>query len=265
MLARWRAAGLLIPTLMTLVMLPVLIGLGTWQLNRKAWKEDLIEKLAARPKAEPVSLQAALEQFQKTGEAEYVRVRVKGIFDHANERHLYAPTQDSLGWNIFTILRTEGPKSYLIYVNRGWVPDKLKDPASRPDGQVADVVTITGLLRAPEVKGRFTPQNDPKNNRWYSRVPSDMQWNDLPLEQRQRLLQEAKYQSVAPFSLDAEAEPANPGGWPKGGATFVQLSNRHLEYAVTWYGTALTLLGVFIVFARQRLTQISGDKPLQPE
>ena len=71
--------------------------------------------------------------------------------------------------------------------------------------------------------------------------------------------------AYAPFSIDAEAEPANPGGWPKGGTTFVQLSNRHLEYAVTWYGTALTLLGVFIVFARQRLAVLDQRSSLQDE
>ena len=98
MFARWRAAGLIVPSLMTLVMLPVLIGLGTWQMNRKVWKEDLIAKIASRPKAEPVSLKEVWEQFQKTGEAEYVRVRVRGTFSHKSERHLYAPTEVTQGW-----------------------------------------------------------------------------------------------------------------------------------------------------------------------
>ena len=259
MLARWRATGLLIPSLMTLVMLPVLIGLGTWQLNRKAWKEDLIAKLAARPKAEPVSLQAALEQFQKTGEAEYVRVRVKGTFDFTSERHLYAPADNGLGWEIYTPFYAEDGTT--LFINRGWVPDKLKDPEKRAQGQIARPVEVTGLLRASARKAWFSADNDPEGNRWYWRDLGGMWLNGND----PALMDLMKRKANAPFSLDVEAEPANPGGWPKGGATFVQLTNRHLEYAVTWYGTALTLLGVFVVFARQRLAQISGDKPLQPK
>ena len=59
-----------------------------------------------------------------------------------------------------------------------------------------------------------------------------------------------------PFFVDADAEPANPGGFPRGGATRLVLPNRHLEYALTWYGLALTLIGVFTAFARGRLRSL---------
>ncbi|MEQ1714545.1 MAG: SURF1 family protein [Hyphomicrobium sp.] len=253
MLARWRAAGLVWPALMTLVMLPVLVGLGTWQWQRKAWKEGLISRIAERTKAEPVSLEDALQRTGATGDVEYLRVRVTGTFDHATERHFYAPTTASQGWHVFTVLRTEGTTPRLVYINRGWVPDKLKLAATRADGQVAGPVTVTGLVRLPELTGMFAPPNDPDKNRWYRRDPNEMQWNGLSPAQRQRLEQMAKLQAVAPFSLDAEADPANPGGWPKGGTTEFHIPNRHLEYVLTWYGFALTLLVVFAVFARQRL------------
>ena len=108
MLARWRAAGLLWPALLTLVTLPVLIGLGTWQWQRLTWKQGLIAKLEARVKAEPVTYTAALSQVVQTGDVEYLRVRVTGTFDHAEERHLYAPRTSSQGWNVFT-LGWQGP------------------------------------------------------------------------------------------------------------------------------------------------------------
>ncbi len=249
MLARWRAAGLIVPSLMTLVMLPVLIGLGNWQMNRKVWKEDLIAKLASRPKAEPVTLQTALEQFITTGEAEYVRVRVTGTFDHGNERHLYAPEDAGLGWEIYTPLVPEDGAP-AVFVNRGWVPDAFKDASKRAPGQISGPVEITGLARAGHIKGPFTAENDAKGNSWY--------WRDFTgMQQGLRL---GRDRALSPFSIDAEAEPANPGGWPKGGTTFVQ-PNRHLEYAVTWYGTALTLIGVFLVFARQRLAGLDQKPP----
>jgi surfeit locus 1 family protein len=57
---------------------------------------------------------------------------------------------------------------------------------------------------------------------------------------------------VAPFLIDADGSP-NPGGWPRGGQTPLTLPNNHLQYAVTWYGIALTLIGVFTAFAWRRL------------
>ena len=255
MFARLRTAGLAVPALMTLAMLPVLIGLGTWQWQRMAWKQDLIAKIAGRATAEPQSYIAALSEFVKSGDVEYKRVRVTGTFDHAEERHLYAPTTSSQGWHVYTLLMPEGGQPPL-FVNRGWVPDTLKDPAKRTEGQVTGLVTVTGLARSDQVRGMFTPVDDGKGNRWFSRDTWAMRWGEAgpPPPDKLALM---RLQGYAPFSLDAEAEPANPGGWPKGGTTEIKISNRHLEYVVTWYGFALTLLLVFIVYARQRLEKLA--------
>ncbi len=261
MLARWRAAGLILPTLMTLALLPVLIGLGNWQWHRKAWKEDLIAKIEARRTAEPVSYPAALSRYVQTGDVEYLHMRVTGTFDYGHERHLYAPTTASQGWNVFTLLHPDGGLPPL-FVNRGWVPDTLEDPSKRMEGQVAGPVTVTGLVRLPQARGWFEPDNDYAGNRWYWRDLDAMQWG--PSGPPSPLLFTAdKSQAYAPFSLDADAEPENPGGWPKGGTTEIHLPNSHLQYVITWYGTAATLLGVFVVYARQRLKAVK-DGSLQP-
>lgn len=255
MFARLRAAGLAVPALMTLAMLPVLIGFGTWQWQRMAWKQDLIAKIAGRATAEPQSYIAALSEFVKSGDVEYKRVRVTGTFDHNEERHLYAPTASSQGWHVYTLFKPEGGQPPL-FVNRGWVPDTLKDPVKRTEGQVTGLVTVTGLARSDQVRGMFTPVDDGKGNRWFSRDTWAMRWGEAgpPPPDKLALM---RLQGYAPFSLDAEAEPANPGGWPKGGTTEIKISNRHLEYVVTWYGFALTLLLVFIVYARQRLEKLA--------
>ena len=260
MLARLRAAGLIWPSLMTLTMLPVLIGLGTWQLHRKAWKEDLIAKLDARVKAEPVSYTAALAEFVKTEDVEYSRVRVTGTFDHSEERHVYAPRESSQGWNVFTLLKPEG--GFPVFVNRGWVPSTLKDPAKRAVGQISGPVTITGLVRLDEKKAMFTPVPDFAGNRWYARDTWAMRWGATD-EPTPEMLATMRLAAYAPFSIDAEAEPANPGGWPKGGTTEIRLPNSHLQYVVTWYGLAATLLVIFAVFARQRLA-VLDTKSVQP-
>ncbi len=261
MLQRWRDAGLVMPILMTLAMLPVLAGLGTWQWQRLAWKEDLIAKIEARTKAEPISYTAALSQVVQKGEADYTRLRISGTFDHAQERHVYAPTTAAQGWHVYTLFKPEGGQPPL-FVNRGWVPDPLKDPAKRAEGQFAGPVTITGLARAPQVLGLFTPANDVTSNRYYARDLDALRWG-ADGQPRPDQLETMRLVPYAPFSIDAEAEPANPGGWPKGGTTEIRLPNSHLQYVVTWYGLALTLLGVFIVFARQRLAALDG-KSVQP-
>ncbi len=257
MIGRWRAAGLLWPGLMTALMLPVLIGLGTWQWQRKVWKEVLIAKVEARPKAEPQSYIAALNEFVKTGDVEYLRVRVTGEFDHRVERHYYAPTEKSQGWHVYTLFRPDG--GFPVFVNRGWVPDTLKDPAKRAEGLLTGKQTVTGLVRLDEHENLFSAPSDPKGNRWYTRDTWAMRWGaeGPPPPDKLALM---KIEAYAPFSIDAEAEPGNPGGWPKGGTTQFNIPNRHLEYVVTWYGLALTLIVVFVLFARQRLAATESKR-----
>ncbi|MBS0238343.1 MAG: SURF1 family protein [Proteobacteria bacterium] len=262
MFARWRAAGLVVPTILTLIMLPILIGLGNWQWHRMAWKESLISKIDERRTAEPVSYPAVLAEYVKSGDVEYKHMRVTGTFDYGRERHLYAPTTASQGWHVYTLLIPEGGLPP-IFVNRGWVPDELKDPSKRAEGQVTGPVTITGLVRLGHPKPWFAPDNDYAGNRWYWPDLDAMQWGPqgppTPLQ-----FNAEKSQAYAPFSLDADALPENPGGWPKGGTTEINIPNNHLQYVVTWYGLAATLIVVFVIFARQRLEGANGKK-LQPK
>lgn len=256
MFTRWRAAGLVWPTLLTVVMLPVLIALGTWQLHRKAWKEDLIAKIEAGRTEEPVSYAAILNEFVKSGHVEYRRVQLKGHFDHSQERHVMVPQANGPAWHIYTLFIPDGGLPPL-FVNRGLVPDALKEASKRPSGQIAGEATVRGLVRLSEADGWFTPAPDPKSNRWYSRNLEAMRWNGEPQSGAQGHSDEPAF---APFSIDAESDPVNPGGWPRGGTTPHNLPNRHLEYVLTWYGFALTLAIVFIIYARQRLAaQANGE------
>ncbi len=260
MFVRWRAAGLIVPGLLTLALLPFLISLGNWQWHRKAWKEALISRIETRSTAEPVSYPAVLSQYVRSGDVEYTHMRVTGSFDYGHERHLYDPTTQAQGWDIYTPLVPDGGLPP-IFVNRGWVPDPLKDPSKRIAGQIAGPVTVTGLVRLAPVKAWFSPDNDYSGNRWYWRDLTGMQWGPQGPPSALQFNAE-KGQAYAPFSLDADVLPANPGGWPKGGTTEINLPNNHLQYVVTWYGLALTLIAVFAVFARQRLAAVK-DESLQ--
>jgi surfeit locus 1 family protein len=241
MLQKLRHAKLVWPTLATLLALGVLLSLGTWQLERKRWKEDLLAKIAARATAPPVPLAEVAERLRSGGDVEYMHASARGRFHHDKERYLYAPAPSRLAWHVYTPL--EIAPGRIVWVNRGLVPDANKLPATRTAGQVAGETEVRGIVRQPPGRNLFTPDNDVGGNLWY--------WADIPALTRSSFPGSAP--EALPFTIDADAAPASPGGLPQGGVTRVALSNRHLEYAVTWYGLALTLIGVYLAFAMNRL------------
>lgn len=229
---------LLWPGIFAALGVAVLLGLGAWQLQRLEWKQGLIAAIEARATADPVPLAEALRRSRAAGESEYLRVRFQGRFLHDRERHLFAVAKQGPGWHVYTpVVTAQGP---VVLVNRGFVPDPLKDPVRRAQGQLSGPHEMTGLVRAPGRQGLFTPENEPGNNVWH--------WRDLGA-MAANLEAQAPGGVVAPFFVDLEPSSV-PGGWPKGGVTRLTLSNRHLEYALTWFGLAAALVAVFAVFVR---------------
>lgn len=242
-------AGLMLPTILTIAALAVLIALGTWQLQRKAWKDGLIAQISARTTAPPIAFDDALARALKGEDLEYTRVSVTGRWVAGGEAHLWAPAVAGPGWHVYHPLATRaGPT---VIVNRGFVPDARRDPASRPEPEVAAEIMIVGLLRKSEIKAMFTPDNAPERNIWY--------WRDL--DAMARTLIPHSTTTLAPFFLDAEkGSPASRLG-PQGGVTRLDVPNTHLQYAMTWYGLALTLVGVYTAFAWGRLQRRRETDP----
>ena len=207
-------------------------ALGVWQVERWAWKLDLIERVDARVHAPsgPIPPRSSWPRINAKSD-EYRHVLVRGRFLHDRETLVDALTERGAGFWVITPLRAaEGP----ILINRGFVPRGRASPSSRKAGRVAGEVTVTGLLRLTEPGGRFLRPNDPAGNRWYSR--------DVAAIARARGLPGA-----APFFIDADAS-ANPGGLPVGGLTVVHFRNAHLVYALTWFGlAALCLVGLALI------------------
>lgn len=232
---RHRSAGLLWPLALALPALVILLALGTWQMQRLHWKEGLIAQINARVHQPPMSLADA--EKLPAGSREYARVKVRGVLAHDREQYLWAPDpRQGPGYDVITPIQLGDGRA--ILVNRGYVTEARKAPASRTEGQRAGEVEIVGLLREPTAQGTFDPNRDAKSGVWY--------WRDLDGMLRVTLGADAG--KAVRFFLDAEATPPNPGGWPQGGATRLSLPNRHLEYALTWYGLAATLVAVLIAF-----------------
>ena len=242
---RARLRALIAPGISALVAFGLLCGLGTWQWQRLAWKEALIARATSRAAAPVAAMPAEADWPRVTAEGdEYRRVQVTGTFRHDREALCWALLSDANGrysgpgyWVLTPLATADGAT---VLVNRGFVPLDRKDAQTRRQGEVAGTVTVTGLLRLPEKRSWFTPADDPAAHLWQERDPAAIA---------------AAYglSRVAPFFIDADDTP-NPGGLPQGGETKLVFPNRHLEYALTWFGLALALAAVFAAFAWKQLS-----------
>jgi surfeit locus 1 family protein len=212
-----------------------LVALGTWQVERRAWKLDLIARVDARIHAPPAALPppAAWPAIHAAAD-EYRHVQASGTFLYDQEALTQATTALGAGYWVMTPLRM---RDGVVLVNRGFVPADRRDRASRAAAERPGETTVTGLLRMTEPKGGFLRSNDPAADRWHSR--------DV-----QAIADARGLRDVAPFFLDADATP-NPGGLPVGGLTVVSFPNSHLVYALTWYALALMLAGGAAYMARE--------------
>ena len=217
-------------TIACAILLVILCGLGTWQLERLQWKTALIATVNSHMTAAPVSLGEILAM--KQGEAQYRRVTLKGRFDHGREAYVFTTGQGAAVYHVLTPFTVDDGK--VVMVDRGAVPKEKLDPATRASGNVEGDVQVTGVWRVPDPPGSFTPPPDSAKRIWFAR--------DL------KSIAAAVHLSLAaPVVIEADSAP-NPGGWPRGGQTVVSFRNQHLSYAVTWFGLALCLLGVWLAY-----------------
>ncbi len=227
--------GVLIPSIAAASAFAVLLSLGLWQLDRKAWKEGLIATIGQRLSAPPVALPAPATWPRLTAAEDEFR-RVAATAEFLNDREALVYTSGSSlregsggpGYWVFTPARLAD--GALVMVNRGFVPDGKQDAETRPDGEVAGPINMVGVLRWPEPPGIFTPAGDPTRNIWFSRDSN--------------AIAAAKSVSVAPFYLELES-PDPPGGLPRTGRLHPTLPNNHFGYALTWLGLACVLVGVY--------------------
>jgi surfeit locus 1 family protein len=209
----------------------VLCGLGTWQVQRLQWKLGLISEIQAGRSAAPRSLP------QKLTDAPGWRFRMvtaTGTFQHHAESHRTGKTENGkVGYRVFTPLLRKGGET--IMVERGWVPEDLKDPATRAAGQAQGVVTVTGMIRLPDPRNYFTPPDNVVKNEWFAVDP--------------RAMGAAAGVTVPGWYVVDEASALD---WPRAGPSELNLKNNHLGYAVTWYALAAALLAIWLIMGFRR-------------
>ena len=216
-----------------IVVIVGLLALGTWQVQRLAWKRSLIAQVEARLAARPVPAPVSAGPGDS-----YRRVIATGIFERASDSFVQASTVRGPGWWVMTPLHISDGRTVLI--NRGYVAARRSPPP------LPGPVSVTGLLRLTEPGGGFLRSNDPATDRWYSRDVAE-------ISARRRL------GATAPYFIDADAS-ATTGQGPLGGLTVIRFPNNHLAYAITWFILAIMAGGGFILWNKAARRGVDADE-----
>lgn len=220
-------------TVFTIPALALLLGLGTWQMDRLQWKTALIAERQAGFNATAIPLPA---DDTAAHDLLWRRVQVTGVLRHDQELYLAARSmRGNVGYHVLTPLDRVDGKTVLV--NRGWVSNEKKDPANRVEGQLPGTVTLEGIATPGGQRNWLTPENDARKNVWL--------WTDIPA------MAQHLGRPLQPVVVEALATP-NPGGFPIGGQTRINLPNDHLQYALTWYLLAAALVAIYVLYHRRR-------------
>jgi surfeit locus 1 family protein len=215
-----------------------LILLGNWQLDRRIWKLDLIQRVDARVHALPESAPDVTKWQTISKDAnEYQRVSVSGNFLSNKDTLVVAATELGSGYWVLTPFQRVDES--IVLVNRGFISQGVQPAPPQIDFQQQ-----VGLLRMTEPEGSVLRTNEPVLDRWYSR-------DVTAIAAHQKLI-------VAPYFIDAEKRdleqpplPAQIGQVPVGGLTRISFYNSHMVYAVTWYGLAIMIIGAGVIIIRE--------------
>ena len=241
----------------TLAMVAVFIGLGLWQLQRRAEKHALIEALTERlanapaplpPPSEWYALTAARDEFRRVSfDATYARLPDAMVYSAGS-----AVREDISGPGTWAFLPARLPGGETIVINTGFVPNTMQDRAVE-DRAVSRLVTdrqvlLTGYIRFPEAAGRLTPAENPDKRLWFARdhwaMAQKLGWGQGNLQGNSQ-----GNSQLAPFYIDLET-PVPEDGIPKPGPLDVHLRDDHMQYAITWFSLAAAVVIAFGLWIR---------------
>lgn len=220
-----------------LAALAVLVSLGVWQLQRLAWKTALLDEIAARAGSEPVTADELAARIAAGEGWRYQPVRLRGVYQHEHEARMPSATPAGSGWRLATPLRLDGG-GQVVFIDRGLAPARALETdggVERPRGEVE----LVGLARPFARHAPFTPPPDIE-----ARIVYDLEYGALA--------QVAGLEPGAAAAFMVSLTPgasADAGAWPRAAPPSIDdISNRHLEYALTWFGLAGALIAVYIAF-----------------
>ena len=224
----------LIPTLITIPAMILLLSLGSWQVVRLQWKNNLIDNIKHQMSLPEIDL----SNTEPKDNDSFRKAKADGTFDHSKEIHLYAGAREFKGkdgYRIFTPLKLQNGK--FILVDRGWVPAGKKLQNTRPETIIQGVVSVSGVIMEGEKKKFFTPENDIKNKMWF--------WIDIKAMKQESGL------SYPDFYLMQEESKDKSRHLPIGRSASPNIYNNHLSYAIIWYSCALSLAVIYFLSSKR--------------
>jgi surfeit locus 1 family protein len=247
-------AGLAVPTAFALAAFTGFLALGTWQIERKAWKEALIQTLGARLSAAPVPLPAhATWPSLDRAREEFRRVAFRAELLPGTQALVYTVGSgrrgDLTGPGYRVLALTRVADGALVVVDRGFLSQSGRDAGPPDVVDVAGLIDMVGVIRWPQVRGYFAARDDPARNLWFTR-------DHLAIAAAKRWHQRGD--EIAPFFVDLEL-PAPAGGYPQPDPLTPSIRNEHLQYALTWYGLAAIVLVMYALWLANR-----ASAPAQP-
>ena len=199
-------------------------ALGTWQIYRLQWKQDLINQINEGLNSTPL-------KYSKNIKNNYQRVILQGKYDFENQIFLYSLNEKGQpGFDIITPFETTEEEYVLI--NRGWINKEMKNNSKI---NLVNKKKIVGLLKKIEKKNIFKPDNDIKKNIWFF----------IDLNKIQEITGRNFINSIV-FLEDKTINVPSPK------KITIEVPNNHLKYAITWYSISISILFYFLYFRRQQ-------------
>ncbi len=223
----------LIPWIFIAGVVSVLVGFGTWQLERLNWKNELMAQYEDGLKQPPLMLtNISSEELLDNA---YRRVVVSGTYLHDKEVHLGGRRwHGKTGYQILTPMQIKDGRIFLV--NRGWIPFELKEQAERKDA-LPETGGHTAVIRNPKQAQLFTPDNHPEKNFWFTvDFPAITAFTGIKTEE---------------IMLEVIEEEPNIDQFPIPSNGVRIFRNDHLGYALTWYLLALAALVMFVIRIRR--------------
>ena len=212
--------------LFVIIFVTIFCALGTWQLYRLQWKLELISEITFGLDSSPI-------EYSNSIEKNYQWVSAKGKFNFDKQIYLYSLNENGKpGYDVITPFRTN--KNENVLVNRGWIKKELKNnPIINKN--IEDEQKIIGLLRKIYKPNIFKPDNDLKNNIWFS-----INLNDLKETSGEQ------FNEFVIFLEDSRAKTPLPK------KVSIDVPNNHLKYAITWYAISISIIFYYLYFRRKK-------------
>ncbi len=211
------------------------LALGSWQVKRLQWKQGVIAEIAAAQTQSPLT--RLPDDAAALAPLNFYPVALDGRWIDGVEFHI-SPRfyRGKLGYFIVTPFALADGRTLLV--NRGWVPAAQKLPDDRPESAVSGEATLHGMLRVGDERNWMTPPNNVDKNIWFGRDTLDM-------------ANSAGLANPVPAMVDLVGTQ-DSARLPVPSAGTIKLRNDHLSYIVTWYGIAVSILVIFLLYHRKK-------------